>query len=334
MKKVLIAITAFGSIAASASAQTNVTIYGAVDAGIRHEDNGNAAGSFTRLDSGILNGSRIGFKGAEDLGGGLSANFQLENGFSVDDGSLGNGGLLFGRQAWVGLSGGFGTLKLGRQVTPVFANSSVFDPFGDTQSGDSARLFNYSGSRTNNVVSYGREINGLRGELQYGFGEAAGSTSANRMRGATAGYRAGPVDVVLTYNSNNDATGSVRGKATMIGGNYDFGIAKLFAAYQWNKDVTATGVVSAGADTRDALVGVTVPLGSGVIRASYIRLSDKAKVNADANQIALGYVYNLSKRTALHTSVSRLANDVAASYKVVTPGASDKVIDFGVRHWF
>lgn len=334
MKKVLVAVAALVSVATSANAQTNVTIYGIVDAGIRHEDNGNAAGSFTRLDSGILNGSRLGFKGTEDLGGGLSANFQIENGFTIDDGALGNGGLLFGRQAWVGLAGGFGAMKLGRQVTPVFANSNVFDPFGDAQSGDSARLFNYSGSRTNNAVSYGYDAGSLRGELQYGFGEVAGNTSAGSMLGATAGYRKGPIDLVLTYNGNNDAAGNVRGKATMIGGNCDFGIAKVFIAYQWNKDVTATGVVTAGADVRDALIGATIPVGNGVVRASYMRLTDKAKSNADASQVALGYVYNLSKRTALHTSVARLANDGAASYKVVAPGASDKVIDFGIRHSF
>lgn len=334
MKKTLIALAVLGAFTTSANAQTNVTVYGIVDLGIRHEDNGAPAGSVTRMDSGILNGSRLGFKGSEDLGGGLSANFQLENGFNADDGTLGNGGRLFGRQSWVGLSGGFGSVKLGRQVTPVWANSGVFDPFGDSQAGDSARLFNYSGSRTDNVVSYSHEASGLRGELQYGFGEVSGSSSANRMIGAVAGYRGGPVDVVLTYTGNDNAAGSVRGKATMIGGNYNFGIAKLFAAYQGNKDVTPLGVVAAGEESCAALIGVSVPVGSGSLRASYIRLTDKQRNDADVDQIGIGYVYNLSKRTAIHASASRLENDRLASYRVAAPGATSRLIDIGVRHSF
>lgn len=334
MKRRLLALTVLASVAASSNAQSNVTVYGIVDMGIRHENNGAAAGSVTRLDSGVMSGSRIGFRGVENLGNGLSAIFQLENGFNADDGTLAQGGRFFGRQSWVGLAGGFGTVKLGRQVTPVFANSGVFDPFGDTQAGDSARLFNYSGSRTDNVVSYSKELSGLRGELQYGFGEVAGDTSANRMLGAVAGYRAGPIDVVLTYTGNNNAAGSVRGKTTLIGGNYNFGFAKLFAAYAWNKDVTPTGVVTAGADTRNALIGATAPLGSGTLRFSYIRLMDEARSNADANQIAIGYVYDLSKRTALHTSASRLENDGGANYRAARPGASVRTIDVGIRHSF
>jgi len=334
MKKTLLVLAVLGTFSASSGAQANVTVYGIVDTGIRHEDNGSAAGSVTRLDSGILNGSRIGIRGLEDLGGGLSAVFLIENGFNADDGTLGQGGRLFGRQSWIGLSGGFGTFKLGRQVTPVFANSSVFDPFGDTQSGTSSRLFNYSGSRTDNVLSYGYDSNGLRGELQYGFGEVAGDSSANRMLGAIAGYRTGPIDIVLTYTSNHNAAGIVRGKTTLIGGNYNFDTVKLFAAYALNKDITPTGIVTGGADTRDALIGVSVPIGSGVLRASYIRLTDEVRSNADANQLGVGYVHNLSKRTALHASASRLKNDAAASYRAAVPGASVRTLDIGVRHSF
>lgn len=334
MKQTLMALAVFGTLATSANAQTNVTVYGIIDLGIRHEDSGAPAGSVTRMDSGMLNGSRLGFKGSEDLGGGLSANFQLENGFNADDGTLGFGGRLFGRQSWVGLSGSFGNAKLGRQVTPIWASSGVFDPFGNSQAGDSARLFNYSGSRTDNVASYSYEMNGLRGEFQYGLGEVPGDSSANRMIGALAGYRGGPVDFVLIYNGNSNAAGSTRGKATMIGGNYDIGVAKLFAAYQLNKDVTPLGVVTAGEETRVALFGVAVPVGSGSLRASYIRLTDKQRGDADADQIGIGYVYNLSKRTAIHTSASRLDNDRLASYRVAAPGATSRIIDIGLRHSF
>ena len=336
MKKSLLALAVLGAFSGIASAQSNVTIYGVVDLGLANDNNGGAAGSVTRMDSGILNGSRLGFKGTEDLGGGLSANFQLENGFSADTGTLGQGGRLFGRQAWVGIAGGFGAVKLGRQMTPVYANSSTFDPFEDALAGDSARLFNYSGSRTDNAITYGYDANGIRAQLQYGFGEVAGNTSGSRTIGAFGGYKNGPIDVVLTYTANNDATGNVRGKTTLLGGNYNFGMAKVYAAYAWNKDVVApTGAVALGADTRNALIGVAVPVGSaGSFKASYIRLSDKVKRNADANQIAIGYVHDLSKRTALYTSFSRTGNDGAASYNAGAAGATDKLFNVGIRHKF
>jgi predicted porin len=335
MKKTAIALALLGGFAGTAFAQSNMTIYGVVDVGFAHEDDGNRAGSVTRLDSGWLNGSRLGFKGREDLGGGLAAIFTLESGFSTDTGTLGQGGRLFGRQSWLGLEGGFGTVKLGLQWTPVYTVASSFDPFGDALAGDSARLFNYSGSRRDNVLSYNYAANGFRGQLQYGFGEVPGSTSASRAIGGYAGYMSGPLDTVLTYTANNDATGSVTGKTALIGGNYNFGPAALFLAYAWNKDITPVGAVSAGADSRNALIGFTMPIGTaGKLRASYIKLSDKARSDADANQIAVGYSYDLSKRTALYASMSRIANDRVANYRVSVAGANDKLVNFGVRHTF
>jgi predicted porin len=336
MKKSLLALAVLGSFAGAASAQTNVTIYGIVDLGISHDNNGGAAGSVTRMDSGILNGSRLGFMGSEDLGGGLSASFALENGFAADNGTLAQGGRLFGRQAWLGLNGGFGSVRLGRQMTPVYASSATFDPFVDALAGDSARLFNYSGSRIDNAISYNYDANGFRGQLMYGFGETAGNTSANRAIAALAGYKNGPVDVVLTYTGVNDATGNTTGKTTMLGGNYNFGPAAVYAAYAWNKDVAApSGAVTAGADSRNALLGVAVPVSAaGTFKASWIRLSDKAVANADANQIAIGYVHDLSKRTAVYTSFSRTANDSGAKYNTDTGGATDKLFNVGIRHKF
>ena len=117
MKKSLLALAVLGAFAGAASAQTNVTVYGLVDAGIQRTDTDNS-GARWGLDSGLQSGNRLGFKGSEDLGGGLSAIFTLESGFNLDDGTQAQGGRLFGRQAWVGLNGGFGTVKFGRQYTP------------------------------------------------------------------------------------------------------------------------------------------------------------------------------------------------------------------------
>jgi predicted porin len=336
MKKAALALLALSAFSGAVSAQTNVTIYGVVDMGYAHENNGSAAGSENRLDSGLLNGSRLGFKGSEDLGGGMSAIFALENGFNADTGTLGQGGLLFGRQAWVGLDGGFGTARLGRQNTVVYANSPVFDPFGNALAGDSARLFNYSGSRTNNAISYGYEANnGFRGQLNYGFGEIAGDTSAGRTMAAFGGYRNGPIDAVLTYHRVTDATGNVSGATTLLGGNYNFGVLKAYLAYAMNKDVTPAGVISAGADTRNSLVGLTAPVGAaGTVIASYMHLTDKVVDNADADQFAIGYTHDLSKRTALYTSYARLKNESAARYRVSAVGLTDSLFNVGVRHRF
>src|ERR1700730_16325238 len=128
MKKTLLALAVLGAFAGAASAQTNVTVYGIVDAGVQYKNDGNPAGKTLSLQSGIQNGSRLGFKGTEDLGGGLSAIFTFENGFNVDDGTLGQGNRLFGRQAWVGLNGGFGTVKLGRQQTALYYALTEIDP--------------------------------------------------------------------------------------------------------------------------------------------------------------------------------------------------------------
>ena len=336
MKKLLISLAVLGAFAGVASAQTSVTVYGVVDLGLSRDNNG-AGGAVTKLDSEPLNGSRLGFKGMEDLGGGLAAIFQIENGFSADTGAIQGSGL-FGRQAWVGLHNGSSAVKLGRQLTPMYVNSAVFDPFDDRLAGDSSRLFNYSGGRTSNVVSYGYEANGIRAQLQYGLGEVAGNTTAGRTIAGFGGYKNGPVDVVLTYTGNNDAASGVTGKTTLVGGNYDFNIVKVFAAYAWNKDVASIGPVSTvtpGADTRNALIGLTAPVGAvGTFRASYIRLTDKARSNANATQIAVGYTHDLSKRTGLYTSFSRTGNDSGASYNAGAAGATDKLFNVGVRHAF
>jgi predicted porin len=107
MKKSLLALAVFGAFAGEASAQTNTTVYGIVDIGLTHSKS-DVAGTRWGIDSGNWYGSRLGFRGTEDLGDGLSANYQLENGFSADTGNLGQSGRLFGRHAWVGLQGGFG----------------------------------------------------------------------------------------------------------------------------------------------------------------------------------------------------------------------------------
>ena len=140
MKKSLLALAILGAFAGAASAQTSVTLYGVVDGGIAYEDNGTAAGSVLRVENGGQSTSRFGFKGTEDLGGGLSALFVLENGFLVGTGAMSTANVLFNRQSWVGLKGGYGTTRLGRQETLVYAAyNKGFDPFGRGLAGRTPR---------------------------------------------------------------------------------------------------------------------------------------------------------------------------------------------------
>jgi predicted porin len=339
MKKNALVFAMLAAFAAAANAQTNVTVYGVVDANITHVNDGGPAGSKLQLGSGSQFGSRVGFTGTEDLGGGLSASFKLENGFNVDDGSLGqstvnntdptkNVARLFGRQAWVGLNGGFGSVKLGRQNNVIFNTMIPLDPFGLGLAGDSSRLFSLYGFRTDNAIGYtAPKMGGFSGELLYGFGEVADDTTANRQIGASVAYTGGPVLVTLAHHRAENAAGTDNAKTTVIGGTYGFSVAKIHVAYAINKGVGAL-------DTRDALIGVTVPMGAITLLASYIRKDDKAAANSDADQIGVGATYALSKRTSFYSTFARTSNDSLVKYAAGAPGATSKLFNVGVSHKF
>lgn len=340
MKKSLLALAVLGTVAGASFAQTNVTIYGVADAGLSRIDNGRD--NITALQSGQQSGSRIGFRGTEDLGGGLSAIFTLENGFSIDDGNLGQGGRLFGRQAFVGLQGGFGAVKLGRQYNPIRTAVENIDPFGLGLAGNAANVFSVYGERADNTLNYtSPNFGGFSGQAQYSFGEVAGSTSTGRQVGLSASYSAGPINVILAHHDQN-LTATAAGttvdagdaNTTFLGGTYDFGVAKLHAAYARSKGETAVGVTNLDRD--DAMLGVSAPIGAGTILASYIRRNDDIGGGTrDADQWAIGYTHALSKRTNLYTSYARIKNDSAATVgSPAAPGLDPSIFNVGVRHRF
>ncbi|HJV72793.1 MAG TPA: porin [Noviherbaspirillum sp.] len=324
MKKSLLALAVLGAFAGAASAQTNVTIYGVVDAGVYRTDNG--VDSVTGLGSGLQSGSRIGFKGTEDLGGGLSAIFTLENGFNADTGTLAQSDAantrLFGRQAWVGLQGGFGAVKLGRQYAPIRVAVESIDPFGLGLAGNAANMFNVYGERTDNTINYTtNNFGGFVGQAAYSFGEVAGDTKTGRQIGLSGAYNNGPIRAVLAYHRQELATGAVQtGNADtiMVGGAYDFGVAKLHAAYARNDGETAAGVTSVDSD--DMMIGVSAPIGAGTVLASYTRRSNDIGTNTDSDMWAIGYTYALSKRTNFYTSYARIKNDAGARQAFGTSG--------------
>lgn len=335
---------AVGLLAGPCWAQSSVTLYGLVDMGFVHESGGVNGASVNKLTSGISAGSRLGFRGLEDLGGGLSAIFTLEMGINADTGSIGQGGLGFGRQSFVGLQGDFGSVLLGRQYTPVAFIQTETDPFYTGLAGDSANLISPGGAggnnRMDNTVRYTyTATNGLTADIVYGFGEVANNNSAKRQYGGAVGYVSGPVYVKLGYHNVNDANG-VPGKVTYLGAMYDFGVAKAHFNYVVNKGDSVFGIVNP--DSRDVLLGVSVPYGVGRFMASYIRKEDRTSANLSANQIALGYTYYLSKRTSLYTSIARIHNNALAGaatgfYRVgnaTEQGSGSRAFNVGIRHTF
>ncbi len=296
MKKTIFTLAILGSLSSTAYAETSaITLYGIVDAGIAREDNG--GGVKQRVDSGGQSGSRFGFKGTEALGDGLSIIFTLENGYSVDDGTTTQSittvpatpttpaqtrSRLFGRQAWLGLSGDFGAVKLGRQNTPVRNVLEAIDPFGLGLAGDITRMFsdNGGGFRMDNTVNYSTPaFAGFSGQVAYGFGEVAGSTSSLRQLGFSAGYANGPLNVLIAHHGINNAAviGGIN-QATLLGATYDFAVVKAHVGYGWNK--TDTSVITTE-DSRDLMLGISVPFGASTVMSSYINHSDRLTANHD-----------------------------------------------------
>jgi len=338
MKKSLLALAVLGAFAGAAAAQTNVTVYGLVDAGITFEGGG-ANGSITKLATGVQSGNRLGFKGTEDLGGGLKANFQIESGFDLDTGTS-RQGALFGRQAWVGLSGNFGAVGLGRQYTPLFVALDSIDPFGTGLAGATTNLMNPGVVRANNSITYSTPaLSGFSANLLYGLGEVPGNNSGNRNLGLSVGYANGPIAAVLAYETQNNVTDTNKSKLLLVGGAYDFGVAKLHAAYESEKD-------DLNVDFRDWMLGVSAPVGTGTVLASYIQKKDRSAAgNAGGKQFAIGYTYPLSKRTNIYTAFAQINNDSAGTNTVgdassggagAAPRAGDnsRAFNIGIRHKF
>jgi predicted porin len=331
MKIKKLAIATLTALAAQAQAQSQVSVYGVIDLALVRDNNGTA--SVTRMDAGILNGSRLGFKGSEDLGGGTSAIFQIENGFTGDTGAQADPARLFNRLSFVGLSGKYGALKMGRQNNPVYTTLTSWDPFAIGMAGDSSRLFSYNGSRTDNVISYSYSAGNLRGEFQYGVGEVPGNHAANRVRAGWTGYANGPLDVVATYQNIRNAGDTATTRMALIGGNYSLGWIKAYASYAREDGVTLGTLKPLR--QRDALIGARVPVGeAGTVIFSWIHKADRLLADGDANQYAIGYRHDLSKRTTWYTSIGELRNDAAAVYKVAIPGKTDKLMNAGIRHIF
>jgi predicted porin len=354
MKKSLLALAVLGAFAGAAQAQSSVTIYGIVDTGVVYTSKAvntgnNTTGSKFGLNSGIIQGSRIGFKGVEDLGGGLKAVFNLETGFNNDNGALNGQDAgstnLFRRKSVVGLAGGFGTVLLGRQTDfadTISAMTSVND-FGGITGAVGHNLDRLEGTRTNNSVSYTtNNLGGFTGNLMYGFGETAGQTSAGQSFGIGGKYENGPLGLGLNYyQSKQGATpsdtslisaasattnvGSSAYKGLNVVASYQFGPARVYANYSRVKqDLNTASPTAFSAKTLGAAnkadvyeIGTAYALSPSLkllAAVTHTRADFNSSSKGKLTQLSLGTDYWLSKRTDLYAFVaSTRASDMANS---------------------
>ncbi len=357
MKKMTLAVLV--ALSSTAYAQSSVVIYGIADVGLVVEKGG-VASPGAKLSSGVASPSRIGFRGTESLGDGMSANFVLETGMKVDTGEIDAAGTIFNRQAFVGLTSNAGTLTLGRQYIPLYsAISGYIDPFAAGMAGSAKNMLPTSGSlvRTSNTLMYASpQFNGLSAKLAYSLAEQAnGGTQAGRQIGAAIAYAREDLNVQLAYNNRDtsvaSATGPVApqlGRNLLLGGNYSFNGNTLFGAIMRNRGVNSAPLANSGTpyggvkptastDSQDILLGFTMPVSGGSVIGSYIRNNDKTSFNQDATQIALGYTHRLSKRSNVYTSFAKIKNSNGAGYTVgngTEAGTGNRAFNLGLRHSF
>jgi predicted porin len=358
MKKSLIALAVLAA-SGVASAQSTVTLYGLVDAYLGSskvkttDANGTTSLRNSVINSGGFNTSRFGLKGSEDLGGGLKANFLLESGFNLDTGAIPNNGptntTLFSRNSWVGVSGGFGEVKLGKMWTPfdevkgsgaAAFDANIFAPATNVW------LSNNYQDRPGNAIYYATpDFSGFSGAAMYSLGEnKTAAASAGRVVSAHIKYAAGPAFVALSHQEEKANGNTPTTKFTQLNGSWDFGVAKLLGAYGQVKNgsfanistipvtVAAPQTFSAVDKSKEYQLGVAVPVGpaltlSGGVARSKITLA-AAGGEVKATGFGLAAKYELSKRTFVYTGL-QLSKNTLANSEVKTDTYA-----VGVQHQF
>ncbi len=299
MKKSLIALASLAVVTA-ASAQSSVTLYGIADVVI-HKDSGVS----TQMTSGGVSTSRWGVKGSEDLGGGLNANFNFEQSVDLTNGSTSGG---FDRQAWVGLSGGFGEIKLGKTGSAyddvAYLTNPVFDSvLAPTNIWFSYNVYNWN---PNKGLYYATpEFGGVSGAISASFKDPADDNL--RSNAFHVKYEGGPVYVGVAYQQDKADIGSI--KYTLLQATYDFGAAKLLAGVAKSK-LDALGVT---ADFTDVSLGVDVPLSDALtLSAGYA--STKLDGGPRGSSFGVAANYSLSKRTSVYTGFRKDNNNAVDFY--------------------
>ena len=340
MQKKLIALAVAGLASTAAFAQTNVQIYGSIDYGYSYRFDarnplvgGTTSGynSASQFNGGQSAGNRLGFKGTEDLGNGLKAVFLLEQGFNIDTSNGGTAGdnansITFTRQAYVGLTGNFGTAVGGRLYTPHYTFVSSLDPFAAGTVGRYNNVFGGTAAdagnsivdpvRVNNAIAYvspsfgGFTVTGAFSNNALANDSVAGNAKNNTVYAVLGQYANGPITAGLGYhfiaagtqlNAVNDVQNIV------LGGSYDFKVVKLALVADWN-EIDLAAANTSNARVSNYMIGATVPLGKWDLQGSYIFSDGNSTYGGDAQQVALGAKYNLSKRTNFYTAYSYIDN--------------------------
>jgi predicted porin len=356
MKKSLIALAVASAFAAPAFAATsNVDVYGKLHMSVSVYDDQNDAFEDIQISS---NASRIGFKGSEDLGGGLSGIWQIESGVNLDE----QNGTLANRNSFVGLSGGFGTVLLGNHDTPLKLVGRAVDLFGDTLADSRNVLGGGSDARVDNVVAYvSPNFSGFAFAAAYSTDpfSTAQVVTRNPLTGAVtaitnvqglgdaadmgvynlnATYTNGPIYVGLAYGDGDGHEALGLGAHIRAAGGFTFGNAKVVAQYDSLEADTALG-----AGDRDAyMVGGSYTMGAVVLKANYMT-AEYDNISTEPEQFAIGADYNLSKRTAVYALYVDATEGVAlgsgaGSSDILGPGigADGDIAAFslGVTHSF
>lgn len=351
-----------GVLAAPANAQSNVTVYGIVDAAVARIGNADAAGNgVTKMPS--LTGSlpsRIGFRGEEALGGGLSAVFALEGGFGPDTGIGGQGGRLFGRQAWVGLKGAWGTLQVGRVMNMSYLSIAKSDVLGPSLFSISSIDPYLPNARSDNALAYLGDFKGWKVGASYSFGRdasAAGGPAATNCPGERAdddracrqvtallGYENEAFGINATYDRLRGGPGAANGltrsvdtdRRVGVNGYVMVGPTKLGGGViTRSTDTAAPGVT----ESTLYYLGVSHPLTASLtLDAQAARKAVDASAD-DSTLMAARLTYALSKRTAVYGAVGRMDNNGQAAISLdvggsVAPGRTQNGVMAGLRHTF
>lgn len=378
MKKTWVALAVAGAfVAGAAQAQSSVTLYGILDVNYMWEEKPTVVGtgtaarvqqeSVSQINSGHQSGSRWGLRGSEDLGGGLKAIFTLEGGYGVDTGTLGQGGRLFGRQAWAGLSSGWGSVVAGRLATFSSGTGSFdmigrIDPFltgfGLASAGNT--FYSMNALRLDNTVAYvSPKWAGFTGGVAYSTridgAEVTPSGANTTAFSLGANWEYGPFFVAATYDVANQADSTPQKedqKHLQIGGTFDLGSLRLHVGYADQSNVGAIPSLTGGSgsfigipaglqfDNTAWLLGATYKMGAWTFMGSYQAANADSKPTTvgttvvnfepDYNIYGVGATYNFSRRTNIYASyASRNADGT-----LLDNSFNAKQFAFGMRHLF
>lgn len=358
-KNTLLAIALLGSFGA-ASAQSNVTVYGTLDLSVRHLSNATLGNSRLGVDSGISQGSRLGFRGKEELGGGMDAHFVLEQGFLADSGAQVDVNSLFNRQAYVGVGGGWGALNLGRQYSIGFKAMLPYQSFGGAYPGQVpfsalspgspiAGCIPLTGSactRYVNDIQYNGAFGGWRVGAEYVAGEQAGSAVNGSSRAVALQYTQGPLSAGVAYTLEKTVPVAAAGATPAIPG----GLDKTFAAAGASYDGGAWRVMgsymrnSSAASKLDTVITVK-QIGATYLPVSlwsftgayYLVQTDRPGPGKEQlNFFMVEARYNLSKRTSLYTTIDSSAWSKGGQFvsTATTPGRTQRGLTLGITHNF